>query len=239
MSEVDKRVIAEAERSNIAAYRWKNRGKAPGGYVKGMALAFVRLYAELESGDEFAQAITVPPRSDEATDCLDWYAEVLSSASVHGETASDRLVQLFTILLGLGIRESSGKHCEGRDMSADNVSADTAEAGLFQVSYNSVKAHTALRALVERYQGRQDLLTDFREGVHCSADSWTNWGEGNGRAFQQLNKECPLFATAYAAFLLRRARKHWGPINRREAEVRPEAAELFRAVQAIITTRTP
>ena len=31
-----------------------------------------------------------------------------------------------------GMRESSGQHCCGRDISADNVTADTAEAGLFK-----------------------------------------------------------------------------------------------------------
>jgi hypothetical protein len=43
-------------------------------------------------------------------------------------------------MLGHGMRESSGRHCEGRDLSADNVQSDTAEAGLFQTSYN---AHSA------------------------------------------------------------------------------------------------
>ena len=33
------------------------------------------------------------------------------------------------------MRESSGKHCEGRDMSENNQTGETAEAGLFQVSF--------------------------------------------------------------------------------------------------------
>jgi hypothetical protein len=44
----------------------------------------------------------------------------------------DTLRHLFALQLGLGMRESSGQYCCGRDMSADNVSAETCEAGLFQ-----------------------------------------------------------------------------------------------------------
>ena len=40
--------------------------------------------------------------------------------------------------LGLGMRESSGQYCCGRDTSEDNTTADTAEAGLFQMSWNAM-----------------------------------------------------------------------------------------------------
>jgi hypothetical protein len=143
MADVDAKVLAAAGRSPIAAYRWKNRGKAPAGYVKGMALAFAGLYRQLKADDPIAQAIAIPPTGDASKDVLEWYAGALALAGVQAATPAERLIQVFTILLGLGMRESSGKHCEGRDMSADNGSADAAEAGVFQVSYDSLKAHPA------------------------------------------------------------------------------------------------
>lgn len=132
------------------------------------------------------------------------------------------------------MRESSGKHCEGRDMSAENVSADTAEAGLFQVSYNSRNAHPQLKPLLAKFVDRDDLLTVFDDDVHCSASSWKEWGEGPGRDFQASMKQNPLLAVQYAGLLLRRARKHWGPINRREAEVNADAIRLLRDVASAV-----
>jgi hypothetical protein len=43
----------------------------------------------------------------------------------------ETLRPLFALMLGHGMRESSGRYCEGRDRSAENVASDTAEAGLF------------------------------------------------------------------------------------------------------------
>jgi hypothetical protein len=37
-----------------------------------------------------------------------------------------------------------------------------------------------------------------------------------------------------AAVGLRVLRKHWGPINNRAAEIRPEADDLFQRVQSIV-----
>jgi hypothetical protein len=37
---------------------------------------------------------------------------------------------------------------------------------------------------------------------------------------------------------LRNLRQHWGPINRFEVEVRPEANELFKQVETIVVGLT-
>jgi hypothetical protein len=47
-------------------------------------------------------------------------------------------------------------------------------------------------------------------------------------------KSCPAFAVEAAAVGLRTIRTHWGPINRQEAELRPEPDSLFRQVQDIV-----
>jgi hypothetical protein len=56
----------------------------------------------------------------------------------------------------------------------------------------------------------------------------------DGAAFQALCKSCPAFAVEAAAVGLRTIRRHWGPINRREAEIRPEAETLLLQVQKVI-----
>jgi hypothetical protein len=189
----------------------------------------------LKAGDAVATAMTVPPTGGPSKDVLDWYAATLSAAGIGpGSSAADRLIQLFTILIGLGMRESSGKHCEGRDMSASNTSADAAEAGLFQVSHDSIAGHPLLRGLFATFRGRTDLVDVFKEGVTCTAANLKNWGTGAGRDFQELTKQCPAFAVQYAALLLRTLRKHWGPINTRKAEALPAAAKLFRDVKALV-----
>ena len=231
----NKKVIAAAAASPLMKHDWTGRGIAPPGYTKGMAAAFADVYRELKVADPVAAAATVAPGGTPAKDVLDWYAAPLSAAGVsQGSTPEDRLIQIFSILTGLGMRESSGQHCEGRDMSAANAAADTAEAGLFQVSHNSIVAHTLLPGLFAAYRGRTDLLDVFKEKVTCSASALKNWGTGAGRDFQELTKRCPAFAVRYATLLLRVSRKHWGPINTRKAEVLPAAAKLFRDIRALV-----
>lgn len=221
-----------ATNSAVAQYRWKDRGRAPIGYLRGIAVTFALALEDLKAGDAAVMAIAAPATGDADHDVLDWYADELHAAELAVGTDRKRLLAVFAVLLGLGMRESSGRHCEGRDISADNTTADTAEAGLFQVSFNSMKAAPTLRPLYELHRSRQDLLTVFDDGVQCSVRSWKNWGEGEGRDFQAATKSNPRFATTYAGVLLRRSRKHWGPINRKRAEVTADAVALLRAVEA-------
>ena len=238
MGDADDRIIQLAKASPIASYRWKNRGRAPVGYIQGMAIAFAAACRDLAAHEEIAQVVAGDLLGNADRDVLDWYAPELAALDIDLTSQADRLRGVFLVLLGLGMRESSGKHCEGRDMSAQNVTAETAEAGLFQVSHNSVGSHPALPILIARFEGHEDLLTTFDEGVHCSASSWQDWGDGPGVAFQALTKQCPEFAVFYAAVLLRHARKHWGPINRKEAEVTADGAALLAAVRDAVAAQT-
>jgi hypothetical protein len=148
---------------------------------------------------------------------------------------ADSLRHLFVLLIGLGMRESSGKHCEGRDVSANNTTAETAEAGLFQTSFNARSASPLLPSLFAHYSAHPAGFLDvFKEGVHCSASSHENFGSGDGREFQRLSKQCPAFAAEFAAVALRHVRSHWGPIKNRHAEVRKECDAMLRQVQAAV-----
>lgn len=207
---------------------------APTGYIKGMALAFAEAQQGLLAGDPTMSAMCQLETKGVEHDAIDWFAQELSAAGLTCASPSDRLLQVFAIMLGLGMRESSGQHCEGRDMAANNVCADTAEAGLFQVSYNSMEAHPRLQVMFDSYRDHDDLLAAFKDGLRCLRSSWRDCGSGTGREFQALTKRCPKFAVLYCGLLLRHERRHWGPINRREVEITSEAASLFRAVQKLI-----
>ncbi len=219
-------IVSLARNSALAAYQWKDRGRAPVGYINGMAAAFARVYLKLKAGDSAALAMTVPI-GDPEQDALAWYGT---------KAEANRwwiLRELFALLYGLGMRESSGNCFEGRDMSASNTTADTAEAGLFQQSWDSHGASPELPKLLAAYHaGVAGFLSIFREGVNKSPTE--NAGSGDGAAFQALCKAEPAFAVEAAAIGLRAIRKHWGPINRKEAEVRPEAEQLLLQIQSIV-----
>ena len=120
-------------------------------------------------------------------------------------------------------------------MSADNTTSETAEAGLFQTSWNARSASSLLPQLFSDYQADPtDFLDVFREGVTESQQDLENFGSGDGKEFQKLSKQCPAFAAEFAAIGLRNVRTHWGPINTHVAELRPEADLLLLHVQQAV-----
>jgi hypothetical protein len=183
-----------------------------------------------------ASAMAKADTGDEAHDALAWYGEIFAPGGMDNATAgADTLRHLFVLLIGLGMRESSGRYCEGRDRAAANTTAETAEAGLFQTSFNARTASPLLPTLFAQYAADPlGFVEIFKEGVRCSPRDLENFGDGPGMEFQRLSKSCPAFAAEFAAVGLRRFRKHWGPINRREAEVRPECDDMLVEVQAAV-----
>jgi len=206
-----------AAQSEIARYAWKDRGIAPKGYIKGMALVYARVYCKLQAGDAAATEMANASSADGSHDALAWYDPIFAAAGMKNDTAgADTLRHLFVLLIGLGMRESSGRYCEGRDKSASNTTAETAEAGLFQTSFNARTANPLLPTIFAQYsENPSGFLDVFKEGVRCSAADLENFGSGDGEEFQSLSKACPAFAAEFAAVGLRHIRTHWGPINRR------------------------
>lgn len=227
-------IVQAAGASALLHYSWAGRGVAPAGYIKGLAVAYGNVYAKWKAGSSATQvmATALGPAS---TDALQWYAAPFSALGMSNTASADILRHTFVLLCGLGMRESSGRYCEGRDTFASNITADTAEAGLFQQSWNSSTASPELSKLFASWSANpQDFLSIFSEGVTPNAGDLTNYGSGTGAAFQALCKSCPAFAVEMAAVGLRVLRQHWGPINRQEAELRPEADQLFQQVQTIV-----
>jgi hypothetical protein len=223
-------IVQLAAGSEIARYDWIQRGRAPLGYIKGMAVMYARMACKLRAGDPVAIEAAKAHGNNANTDALTHYADIFDEAGVSGETAEDRLRQLFVLMMGLGMRESSGRWCEGRDRAADNVTGEKAEAGMFQTSWNARSASDLMSQLFRDYAGRTDFLSIFKEGVTARDRDLENFGSGDGLEFQRLSKNCPAFAVEFAAVGLRNIRKHWGPINNRAAEVKRKADALYRQV---------
>ncbi|WP_160169019.1 peptidoglycan-binding domain-containing protein [Bradyrhizobium sp. Ai1a-2] len=232
--EVVDEIIRNAAGSNLVGVKWKDRGVAPIGYVKGMAATYGLVYAKWKAKDSAALVMAAMNSGQDGTDALAWYDRQFRAAGMDNSmTGESTLRHLFVLLIGLGMRESSGKYFEGRDKSAHNVDADTAEAGLFQMSWNARNASSELPRLFAHYSAKPDgFLSIFQEGLQ--PEETENFGSGEGVAFQRLCKTCPAFAAEAAAVGLRVLRKHWGPINRQEVEIRPEADALLKKVEEIV-----
>jgi hypothetical protein len=223
-----------AATSKIARYIWPpNRGVAPRGYIQGMALTYARVYCKYKAGNAAAADMAQPDSNNPARDALSWYAPQFANAGMNNTVAgADTLRHLFVLLVGLGMQESSGRYCCGRDMTANNTNADTAEAGLFQTSYNASIASPLLQPLFQSYSAHPSGFLDvFKLGVITRPGDLTNYGTGPGRDFQALEKNCPAFAAEFTAVALRHIRTHWGTINSHAVVVKPDCDAMLLAVQ--------
>ena len=67
---------------------------------------------------------------------------------------AETLRHLFMLMMGLGRRESSGRYCEGydREPNRDPLTSESAEAGLFQMSWNGRSMSALHQAAVREYK---------------------------------------------------------------------------------------
>jgi hypothetical protein len=224
--------------SPFRKFKWSlGQGVMPIGYMKGMALAYARVYCKLLAFAPEAIAMAVADRQSSKTDALSWYAETYANLgldnSAHGVAT---LRNLFNMLIGLGVHESSGRYFCGRDKNADFTQSDSAEAGLFQTSYGARIANANMQDVYAAYKGHTDFLDVFKEGVaQPDADNLKNWGnEQEGLNWQKLTKQCPAFAVEYAALCLRYHRGEFGTIRDRKVEVTAGCDAFFRGVEQVI-----
>lgn len=234
--DVRERVLELAAESPVARVFWRGRGRAPIGYVKGMALAWAVVYEKWRFGDPAAAIMAMADTARPEADALSWYDGVFVSRDMRNdESGSNTLRHLFVLMYGLGMRESSGRFCEGRDRSVPEhrATGETAESGMFQMSWDARFASREIINQFERYSDEyDDLMEVFREGVECTKSDLKSYGDGEGLLFQErCGKASPMCAILTTGVGLRVVRDHWGPINRRAAEVRQDVNELLRKVQ--------
>lgn len=228
-----------AGNSSCLKTSWKDRGRAPAGYVKGVALSFARSLCRtkaLGTPPAITKILASSASGNAARDVLSHYKSIFASAGIPtNRSGEDAVRAVYTLGIGLGMRESSGKYCEGWDKAAGSRrSSAEAEAGIFQVSYDSMGASSELKALYQEYQASPERchLQTFKEGVTCKSQGIL--GSGAGATYQKFNKACPAFATEYAMAMLRLRRSHFGPINRRAAQVVSSCGTLLSNVQKIV-----
>ncbi|MFD2056663.1 hypothetical protein ACFSQT_27385 [Mesorhizobium calcicola] len=228
--------------SKCATTDWEDRGFAKKAYFRGMALVFAKAICQPDRPDVkiVSAARGTPGTRSDKTDGLTWYDAKFQALGMSNATDGvDTLRHAYALLIGLGMRESSGKYCVGRDRSANFSSADSAEAGLFQTSWGAHIASTTMSDLFSTYKSDQKgcLLEVFSKQVTCSAWDARTWGSGTGADWQKLTKSCPAFAAEYAAVLLRTSggkKGEFGPIRTRKAQVLPECDSMLSQIQALI-----
>lgn len=230
-----------ASSTSCLNYSWRNRGKAPAGYIKGVALSYARTLCRLKANEESPTPLAklLSAAKGLATkDALAHYSSIFSNLGISNSTAGQEpLKSVYALGIGLGMRESSGKYCEGWDRSASSSRPSSAgEAGLFQTSYDSIGANAELSKLYAEYKKNKAgcFLDVYKAGVSCTSSNMANLGTGAGAEFQSLLKSCPGFATEYAMITLRVLRQHYGPINRFETEVNSSCNQMLTKVQEFI-----
>lgn len=203
---------------------FNNRGKPFTGFLVGMG----KSYIQTKCNAELFNSLTKAPFSSK-----DAYVR-------YG--LKPTLPNIYGFLVGLAAQESSFKHCEGRDMTANWVESDEAESGIFQTSLNSMGAADyynkgAGKILYNFFKSwnKNGFIEDFskipKESKQCTANDAKTWGNGaDGIKFQKMSKEQPAFQVEYTALLLKYTYLHHGPIVRREVKFSTACAQLFEAI---------
>jgi len=238
-----------AKNSAVASYGWDDRGEAPPGWTQGMALAFAQSYKKLKV-DHPGVIEMSRPRTSSDKDVFNVYKNDFNKLGMSNEgtdgSAVDRLRHLYALMLGHGMRESSGEHCCGRDQSVPpgyyGPADTTTEAGAFQTSYDAAGASDPeFDDLMDEYLRGDSpgYLEAFSEGVSCSSEDWTSYGGGRGEQFQDLCKNQPAFSVESCGLTLRNLCNHYGPINRHETELKKDADAMFQEVQDYMDANWP
>ena len=213
----DVTAIAKAA-TGCTQYSWKNRGKANEGYSVGMALTFARNVCN---------------------------PNILSARNILGPVDRDAVAKykkaptlpnVWTILHGLGLRESTGRHCVGRDTTADWTKSETAETGLFQFSYNVTGFSSELKNIFNNYGSKKCYKEIFAKDMRaCTAGDAKTWGNTQpGMKFQQDMKNCPAEAVEFGAATIRVALHHFGPLLRSEVEFNNACYDMYASVEKLV-----
>ena len=228
-------IYSLAMSSEIADYAWPGRGLPPPGYIAGMAQAYAYAVLRYDTHDP-AVAVMAHAAGDPDEDALAWYASEFARYDMdNSRPGLATMRHLFVMMIGLGPRESSGRYCEGRDLSASNITSDTCEAGLFQTSWNIKSGHPSIGPLLDDFWTNPNgLLPIFKDGVKAYADNLNCYGSGDGIKYQWLSRFAPLFHCLVTGVGMRVLRAHWGPIERREVAINPDADVLLKAVQDLV-----
>lgn len=247
------KIFDKVDASSLKGHSWKggknagDKGRAPIGYLRGMALCFAHEYCQWKAGSPFAAAMAKAATSDPRTDVLarEKYVEAFTSAGMSNDSdGADTLRHVFVLITSLGMRESSGRYCVG----VDTASADPYdyEAGVHQISYylTSKTARPLLNSLYQILLSRpgSGLRWVFAEGV-TTCNTWRNRPvarpSGSGKVaiswdFQEFCKQNPGYVVSLTALGVRLGCTHWGPITDDDLEVNKDWDILLKEIQDLV-----
>ncbi len=220
------KLIDLAINSKCATTAHDVQGTPPKSFLRGIAFTYVHNLCNKQTG---YYKLAAQPLGDPSKDALAYYG-------LNPKDESERFDMVYSLMVGSAARESSWRWCVGKDPGASNTSSETCEAGLYQTSWNSRSASPVLRALFDQYSeyAFPCFAEAFKGTTTCSASNLKNWGVGEGVKFQELSKSCPGFATEYHAVMVRIARKHYGPINRKKSEIKPACTDMFKSIRKAV-----
>jgi hypothetical protein len=228
-SALDAKIARIADHSACARVYWPGRGHAPKGYLRGIALTYAKAVCEADAGGDSAAAVMNKGFGPVGEDAL--------SANFWGESGNSRLGHIrtaFAVAIGLGMRESTGNPTVGRDRSKPSPSPETAEAGLFQLNYQSLAGNPWLPKLLDEYTADPSLCRSavFMKGSRDLRRKIV--GTGAGADYQKRIKACPALATEQAVVILRTGKSYFTPVDDHQVELRPECDEMLRAVEKVL-----
>jgi hypothetical protein len=214
--------------------------------ISRVCLSFARSYCRLLAGEQVARDIAGPMREGSSADALWIYRRAIARLTPsHDNSAVTNLRHLYTAMIGYGSLESSAQYCAGRDLKNDESdTAETAESGILQTSYNIVEGpghepiQRGIAALTAQYAAHPEkgFLWVFQEHSGCKWGKVASrfYGSGAGRQFQELSRFSPAFAAETTAVSLRYNANDYVTSDYNKVEVLPECDHLLLQVQHLV-----
>lgn len=204
---------------------------APRGFVKGVALTYAKSICDARDPTKAATAVMVRPVGSASSDALGHY-------QITAATPIERLRAVYTLAMGVAMRESSGNTTAGpcTCVKPEDQTPEKAEAGLYQTSFDSLGKDPSLKPLMTAYQANTGAcrLATFMEGVH-DLHIPPFGTSGPPVDYQKFTKACPAFATEYVMVMLRVNRTHFGTVNSKHAKFVAACSKMFTDIEAVVT----
>ena len=161
-------------------------------YVSGLALTFARALCQPDRPDvkvisaAAGDPSTARGKMDVGSTVYDgWFK---GQKMANDKDGVDLLRYTNMSLLALGLVESSGRYCVGRDLSENFTKAESAKSGLIQTSWGAHTFNPTLEPMFRNYQAQHDAARRtfevFSHGISCAKHDADNFGDPNSDGFR-------------------------------------------------------
>lgn len=208
------------------------------GYYYGTLFSMARSICR--SSISSAKASMLKGSAQSSRDALYNYSQGSTRVRMYASLSSadeKHLRSTYAILLPHGLMESGGDYKEGVDQSnGSSYQSTTAEAGLFQTSYNvrglmSKEAVKAIDSLEAEYKANKVACETNLFSLDLPSKSHSpSIGSGTGLEFQKLIRSCPALAVEHASVTIRHNMRHYGPLIIKSAKPLTECYSVIDEV---------